>query len=377
MNIKNKESRPVLLQVTLFIITLITTTLAGSEWISGKFIFFTPGYSWVDFAQGFHFSIPFLGILTIHEMGHYLTSRWYKIKTTLPYYLPAWFGFIGLPSIGTLGAVIKIQGFTRTRQQYFDIGIAGPLAGFVAALAVLFYGFTHLPPQEHIYSIHPEYEQYGADYAQHVYSDTTENLILGTNLIFEFFKQQVADPELLPNDNELMHYPYIFAGFLALFFTALNLIPVGQLDGGHVLYGLIGPKGHKYVASGLFVVFVFMAGLGVITPFDETESLLFNIPLYIGFLYLVFHTMPLSRAMDKLLLAVALFTLQFVIAWINPTVQGFDGWLLFAFVIGRFLGVQHPPVYIDKPLDTKRIILGYLALLIFVLCFSPTPLAFQ
>lgn len=357
----------------LFLLTLITTTLAGTEWTEGKFVFFSEGYTWSDFFNGFYFSVPFLGILTVHEFGHYFTARYYKIKASLPYFLPVWFGFIGAPSLGTFGAVIRLEGLTRSRKQYFDVGIAGPLAGFVVALLVLFYGFTHLPAKEHIFKIHPEYAQYGMDYPKHVYNDSTESIIIGSNLLFEFFKTQVADPELLPHDNELMHYPIIFAGFLALFFTALNLIPVGQLDGGHVLYGLIGAKGHKYVASGIFILFVFFAGLGLFTPYDPIDELLWA-PLYVGFLYYVFSSMPLQLNRDKLMLSVAVFTLQFLVSYFDPTIVGFEGWLLFAFIIGRFLGVQHPPVLIDTPLDLKRKILGWITLLIFLLCFSPSPL---
>lgn len=357
----------------LFLLTLITTTLAGTEWIEGKFIFYSEGYTWNDFLNGLYFSIPFLGILTAHEFGHYFVAKFHKVKTSLPYFLPMWFGFIGAPSLGTLGAIIRLDSITRSRKQYFDIGIAGPLAGFVVALLVLTYGFANLPPKEDIFKIHPEYAQYGLDYPKYVYNDSTESIIMGSNLLFEFFKTQVADPDLLPHDNELMHYPFIFAGFLALFFTALNLIPVGQLDGGHVLYGLIGAKGHRYVASAVFVLFVFFAGLGLFTPYDPMEELLWA-PIYVGFLYLVFSSMPLKLNRDKLMLAVAVFTLQFLISYFDPTIIGFEGWLLFAFVIGRFLGVQHPPVSINTPLDTKRKILGWIALIIFVLCFSPSPL---
>src|SRR5688572_5976351 len=129
----NSDQRRVALQVGLFLLTLISTTLAGAEWTNSKSIYMK-GYTWSDFLSGFQYSIPFLGILTVHELGHYLMAKYHKVKVTLPYYLP-------LPpfplSIGTMGAVIRL-GKVYSKKQNFDIGLAGPLAGFVAALVVLF-----------------------------------------------------------------------------------------------------------------------------------------------------------------------------------------------------------------------------------------------
>ena len=110
------------------------------------------------------------------------------------------------------------------------------------ALIVLFYGFTHLPPPEYIFQIHPEYEQHGLNYAEIVYKnqpDTIIDVTIGKNLLFAFFENYVADPARVPNAHEIMHYPFLFAGYLSLMFTCLNLLPIGQLDGGHVVYGLV------------------------------------------------------------------------------------------------------------------------------------------
>ncbi|HEX8529655.1 MAG TPA: site-2 protease family protein, partial [Cytophagales bacterium] len=303
-----------LLHLLLFAITLVSTTLAGAEWMTGRwFLVPTEGpggglLGWPDFRRGLLFSVPFLAILTVHEFGHYFTAQWHKLKVTLPYYLPLWLGWLGGPSIGTLGAFIRINSPLRSRTQIFDVGVSGPLAGFVLALGVLWYGFTHLPPREYLFNIHPDYAQYGADYEEHVYTyehfrrqDSLRevdrvrrdraagrikpdsvvlykpipreyydyarsfNVSLGTNLLFELFARYVApDPALVPNRHEIMHYPLLLAGFLALFFTGLNLIPIGQLDGGHILYGLIGERWHYVVSPVLFVAFVFYAGLGVV-----------------------------------------------------------------------------------------------------------------
>ena len=413
----NKHIRTYIIQAVLFIITLITTTLAGAEWQYGKYLFWGDETLNLDeILGGLSFSGPFLGILTVHEFGHYITAQLHRVKVTLPYYIPLWFGF--MPSIGTMGAFIRIKEFITSRTKYFDIGIAGPLAGFVVALGVLFYGFTHLPPPEYIFTIHPDYEQFGENYDEVVYTyeyrreqdslrwvtyqkmdsiayaenndpETWEPTpyepqaqyitfgTLGKNLLFEIFKQYVApDPERVPNYHEVIHYPWLFAGYLALFFTALNLMPIGQLDGGHILYGLIGSKWHAVVSRSLFIIFVFYAGMGLITPYDDPNSLLFNAPLYIGFLYIVFSRMYRS-ATTNILVAVAVFTAQFALSWVHPDWVGYQGWLLFALLLGRFLGLYHPPALYDYPLGLGRQMLGWLSLIVFILCFSPAPFIVQ
>ena len=140
----NSDQKRVLLQLGLFILTFITTTLAGAEWAYGRSVF-AKDYAWSDFVSGLEFSIPFLLILTVHEFGHYFVARYHKVKVTLPYYLP----MPPLPfSIGTMGALIRIKEKIYSKKQNFDIGIAGPLAGFATALIILFYAFTHLPEPE-------------------------------------------------------------------------------------------------------------------------------------------------------------------------------------------------------------------------------------
>src|SRR5688572_14682663 len=272
------KRRTILIQIGLFIITFLTTTFAGAEWCYGKSLFvgtkdggiaFNTNYLWSDFVSGLEFSIPFLLILTVHEFGHYFIAMYHKVKATLPYYIP----MPPLPfSIGTMGAFIRIREKVYSKKQNFDIGLAGPLAGFVVALIVLFYGFATLPEPEYIFQFHPEYEQYGLNYADHVYENQKENtvdIIFGKNLTFLFFEKFVADPARLPNPHELMHYPVLFAGFFALVFTFLNLFPVGQLDGGHVAYGLFGYRIHKIIGSISFLGLLLYSGLGVITPNEK------------------------------------------------------------------------------------------------------------
>ena len=402
----DKRRKTLLIQIGLFILTLITTTLAGVEWTIGKFL--VTGLTWDDFLFGFQFSIPFLGILTIHEFGHYFTARYHKIKVTLPYYIPLWFGFLGFPSLGTMGAFIRIKEHISSRIQYFDVGVSGPVAGFVVAVVCLIVGFRTLPETEYIYEIHPEYEVFGEHFEEKMAGldtvilkkdldpnrmnyealpDTIKTNVgsvsFGDNILMNIGRKYVApDDRYVPSANELMHYPLLLAAFLAFFFTALNLLPVGQLDGGHILFGLLGAKNHAMISRVFFTGFVFYAGLGMITTNNlgnsSWESLglfVFEIAVYLYFLYIAsFSVFKESR--ERLLFATIVFTVQFFIATIFK-VEGYTGWLLFSLLIGRFIGVDHPPVIENEPLSVGRKVLGWIALVIFVLSFSPQPLVFN
>ncbi|MES2730605.1 MAG: site-2 protease family protein [Bacteroidota bacterium] len=444
-NFKNSAARTYLIHIGLFLLTVVTTTMAGAEWMFGNFfslIFtFQNALGWQEFWQGLYFSIPFLGILTVHEFGHYFTARAYKVGVSLPFYIPLWLGWLpGLSSLGTMGAFIRLKSVPESRQQYFDIGIAGPLAGFALALGVLFYGYTHLPPKEHIFTIHPQYQAYGLDYEKHVYTydfmRSQDSLLhhkmqqdsvlsaksqgktyqpskfqprfsygmeyLGSNLLLKFFSEVVApDKSLVPNPHEMMHYPLLLAGYFALFFTALNLIPIGQLDGGHILYSLIGSRRHSKVSPALLVGFMTYAGLGLFTPqsFMGNEVTMPNfldmlgsysglggndlvylnqvgwLALYVGFLYLTFRRMVETKQ-TAWLISLAIVAVQMLTSTIFPQLQGARFLLVFLFVLGRFLGVYHPPALYDEPLDWKRQVLGWFALVVFVLCFTPEPLVF-
>jgi membrane-associated protease RseP (regulator of RpoE activity) len=312
----------------------------------------------------------------VHEFGHYITARLYKIRLTLPYYIPFW---LGIGSIGTMGAFIRIKSPLQTRQEYFDVGIAGPLAGFVLALGVLWYGFTHLPAPEYIFTIHPEYQQYGLNYAQYVYKDTEASFSLGRNLLFVLFEKFVAnDAARIPNTYEMAHYPLLFAGYLSLFFTSLNLLPIGQLDGGHILFSMVGYRKHALIAPVLFVAFVFYAGLGLVVPPASDKQFMEDLPwglLYLAFLFIAFSRTA-NGTRNTIVLSLSVFAGQYLLAFLFPGIQGYYGWLLFSFILGRFLGVYHPPVLYDRPLSTGRQVLGWLSLLIFILSFSPRPFVF-
>ncbi|MFT5618635.1 MAG: membrane-associated protease RseP (regulator of RpoE activity) [Arenicella sp.] len=364
--------KTIALHLSLFIVTLATTTYVGATYQLGEA---TEEFTLAHFWAGLYYSVPFLAILTAHEFGHYFTAKYYKLKTTLPYYIP-------FPSlIGTMGAVINIKSPFKSRKQFFDVGIAGPLAGFVVAFFLLWYGFANLPEPEHIFSLHPSYEQYGLGYADVVYDSLAkanpeaEQIKMGTNLLFEFFKATVVDDvRKIPNPYEMMHYPFLLAGFFACFFTALNLIPIGQLDGGHILYGLIGSKNFNKVAPIFFIILVGVGGIGLFSLYDETEYLITRIPLYILFLYLIMERWLSENKITIALVAVSIFLFQFLLKSFVPEVQGFYGWLVYGALLGRVVGVKHPAAQSDEPLSLGRKVLGWIAFIVFIICFSLNPL---
>ncbi|HEX5169262.1 MAG TPA: site-2 protease family protein [Cyclobacteriaceae bacterium] len=369
------ERRRFFINGLLFVLTFITTTLSGTEWAYGKSIFFTD-FTWSDFKSGMQFSIPFLLILTVHEFGHYFTAMYHKVRSSLPYYIPIPPIFL---SIGTLGAIIRIRSKVYSNIQHFDIGLAGPLSGFIIAFFVLYYGFITLPPPEYIFQFHPEYEQYGLNYADHVYSaeylkdKSVLDVQFGSNLLFVFFQKFVADPSRVPNPHELMHYPVLMAGFIALFFTSLNLLPIGQLDGGHVVYGLFGRKGHDIIAAVFFILLLIYSGLGYADIHADKEQLSWLVPLGVLFYFICLQGLGLP-ILETLMYALLIVVFLLGMAWFFPNVKGYSGWLFFGLLVGRLLGVRHPPSEIEQPLDTRRQILGWICLLIFILSFSPQPL---
>lgn len=375
---ENKRAvRTRLIQLTLFILTIVMTTIAGAEWMFGKSIMYGEVLlSSSEILAGLYFSLPFLGILTAHEFGHYLTAKHHKTDVTLPFYIPFWLGFIPFFSFGTMGAFIRIKSLIQSRKAYFDIGIAGPLAGFVIALGVLTYGFLTLPDADYIFEIHPEYREYGKDYEQFAYDKQEVYIALGDNLVFLFFETFVADSERVPNKYEMYHYPWLFAGYLALFFTALNLIPIGQLDGGHVIYGLFGYKNSRIISRALFLVMVGISGVGLLPGGQINIDFLINSIVYFLFLYLSFHHFE-KDLRKRLLLITWIMTLQIIAAHFIPEVGNYGIYMGFSFLIGRFLGVDHPRALEDEPLDLRRKIIGWIGLAVFIISFTPRPLYFE
>ncbi len=294
-NVRVENTR---INVILFIATFISTALSGAL-LRGV----DPFASIENILVGFPYAIAILAILGAHEMGHYVYALRYKIYATLPYFIPSiWPGFL----IGTFGAFIKIKSPIPNKKALFDVGIAGPLAGLAVSLFFLFYGFASLPDAEGVVAYVSQI---------HEWSESGEGaLTLGTSLMFSFLTY-IMDAGHLPM-YEVYHFPFIFAGWVGLLVTALNLMPIGQLDGGHISYALFGKKA-KYVAIGAFI---------------------------------------------------ALALLNFYAT----------NWILWTILILFVIRLKHPPTMNDNiEIDDNRKILGWLSYAIFILCFSPMPIYFS
>lgn len=289
----------------LFVLTfLCTTTLAPVMYLMGRTdvetdlptrlgVFLTPrtvAEIWGNpelLRIGLAFSTSALLILLAHELGHYIACRLYRLPSTLPYFLPVPFNF------GTFGAFIKIRAPIRSKRELFDMGIAGPLAGFVMLIPFLLYGVSRsrIVPLKY-----PGIEGGGV-------------FVPGRCLAMELAVRLFHGPT--PEGMILQLHPLAWAAWLGLFATALNMLPLGQLDGGHILYAVAGPLQRRLA-----------------------------LPLWIG-----------------------LGLLSFL--WI--------GWLLWT-VIVLAIGLYHPPVYDERtPLDARRRLVAWLGLAVFVLTFMPVP----
>jgi membrane-associated protease RseP (regulator of RpoE activity) len=249
----------------LFLLTVLTTYLVG----------------------GLVYSATLMTILLAHELGHYLMSRRYGIPATLPYFIP-----MPLPPFGTLGAIIKMRGRMTNRRALLDIAVAGPLAGFFFTVPAIIIGLQYST----VISI-PEPSPF--------------SFRLGEPLLFQLLSRLVLGN--IPEGHEIVLHPVAFAGWIGLYVMALNLLPVGQLDGGHVLYALLGPKSRK-VSLAALAFFGLIAGLF------------------------------------------------------------FWPWFIFIGLIVFFRVYKHPPPLEDsQSIDLGRRLVGILILLLFLVSFTPVP----
>jgi membrane-associated protease RseP (regulator of RpoE activity) len=240
------------------------------------------------FVAGPAYSLSIMLILLAHEMGHYFMSRRYGVPATLPYFIP-----FPLSPFGTFGAIIKMKGAIINKKALFDIGVAGPLSGFIVSVPFIILGikFSKVQSLAGLSS--------SASYFQ-----------LGDSLLFRLVQWVFFGD--IPKGFDLVLHPFGYAGWVGLFVTALNLLPVGQLDGGHIIYAVFGEKS-KWVFG------TTIAALG----------------------------------------AVAIFY--------NP------GWLLLVILLLIF-GMRHPqPIDAETKLDGKRKAIALIVLLIFLLAFTPSP----
>lgn len=365
----------------LFIITFVLVSLAGAGFVGfepSMFPVALPTES--DFYRGVLFASLLLGFLGVHEFGHYFAALYHNIKVTLPYFIPVPIG------IGTLGAVISIKQQINDSRKMFDVGISGPLAGFIVSLSVLLFGFSTLPDASYIQQFegHEAVKSYvtqNGAYPESPPGETNGNtLILGNTIFYSFLASFF---ENVPPMWEMYHYPFLFAGWLGLFFTALNLMPLGQLDGGHILYSLIGFEKHRTVARIFFGILLTLAGIEAV-PFIYTTigqtGLLFQALSWL--IWGIVLIMLLRKAFQNnlqwiiptLLIAfsVAAGYSYFYVG--NITTSGSLTWVIWSFFTAYMVGIEHPPAIYERPLNATRTTLGWLSMIIFVACISPNPL---
>jgi len=282
------------LHILLFVLTIATTTLVGaSQYASFLTDFLDRGLPMPVrslILRGFWYSGTILAILGCHELGHYFACRYYDVDASLPFFLPA-----PLPLTGTLGAFIRIREPIPAKRMLFDIGIAGPIAGFVVAVPALFIGLA----MSHVVRIPPHFT--GAE--------------LGEPLLFKLASWLVwGNP---PRGYSINMHPVAFAAWFGLLATALNLFPIGQLDGGHISYSVLGRK---------------------------------------------------SSNVTLTMIAAAIVLTYYSASWLV--------WTGLMLVMLAVFGRHHPPVPDeDVPLDRTRMILALVALGMFVLCFTPAPIS--
>lgn len=256
--------------------------------------------------------LSLLGILGAHEMGHYLMARRYGVHTTLPFFIP-----MPIPPLGTMGAVIAMKEPAPNRRVQFDIGIAGPLAGLIVAVPVLIWGLTlsEVHTQQEILAAFPEVLRDRVAFSQE-----------GNSLAYLALKYMVFGEVLPSGDRDVFIHAVAFAGWAGFLVTALNLLPIGQLDGGHVLFGLLGDKVQKvrWPVIGMLVV---LASAGTLSDMGIVD---------LGF--------------------------------------GWSGWWLWIVLIFLLLRSHAPVLDEITGLDGKRKMLGVVMLVIFILLFTPAPL---
>lgn len=280
-----------LLHFLLLGLTILTTTGIGVLWLYN-------GQSSESLARGVAkgliYSFTIITILAAHEMGHYIACRWYGVRATLPFFIP-----VPFPPVGTFGAFIRIKSPIPSRRALFDIGIAGPLAGFVFAVPAAFVA--------HYFAV--------AAYVTPTEGDV--GLTIHSPLLFQFFERLFHLPAMIENN------PVWWAAWVGVFMTSLNLVPVGQLDGGHVTFAVFGQRGHRVVALTCYLA-------------------VFGLAFYSGF-----------------------FTHTY-------------NWLLYVLILTFMIRIGHPQVLdTSEPLGFARKLVAVIGLLVFILSFIPVPFSFN
>lgn len=301
-----------LLHIALFLLSFVTCTMAGTQWIGHD------PFDVANWTYGLTYASLILLFLASHEFGHFFAAKIHGVDATLPFFIP-------MPSIlspfGTMGAVIKTRSQIPSRKVMFDIGVAGPISGFIMCLGILGWGFTHLPTRADLYLIHPEYA--------HFPDVPTYGMTFGRTALYILFEKVFGGGHWMPPMNEIYHFPFLCVGWFGMFVTSLNLMPVGQLDGGHLTFGMFGSK-HLSISRAFFVVALVLGALGMY-DFAIMNGWIGGTPLWIG--------------------------------W--------SGWLFWALFIAFIIKLRHPMVPDMTPLDARRRLIGWATIGIFIVSFAP------
>src|SRR6266498_669440 len=318
------------INVVLFIITILGVMLTGVD-VPASAMPSNGSIPWAYMFQhiltGWPFALAMLGILFTHEMGHYVACRYYKVPATLPYFIPAPF----LSPLGTLGAFIMMRGIPKNKRVLFDVGVAGPLAGLVVTIPVLFLGLwlSHLGPVgspgagssgflegNSLFYLFAKFVMYGKLLPAPISMN-------GLSPIVYWIRYFLTGHPIPFGGLDVQLHSVALAGWAGLLVTALNLVPVGTLDGGHVAYGLFGEKARRIF------------------------------PIAIG----------------------ALIALSFLPALLTLSLGSFNfSWLLWVFLLFWLGNVRAQPLDDITPLDGKRRALGFFVLILFFVLFTPIPL---
>lgn len=297
------------LPIVLLALTFLSTFFVGSGMVLDK-----PPTTFEELSAGWVFAVPLMAILLAHELGHFFAGVIHRVDVSLPYFIPA-----PIFLLGTLGAVIQIRERIRSRSALLDIGAAGPLAGLVVAIPVLIFGIATSP-------VEPIPEG---------------TLILeGHSLLYEAMLLALKGP--IPDGHDIMLSPTALAGWAGLLVTMINLLPFGQLDGGHVAYALLGEK-QNHVST------VVLRSLPLVAV---VVGLAYALPTYVSG----------ARGADLLGDATA------GVHWLV--------WALVLWVLTRATGAEHPPTD-DSTLSPRRRAVGWFTLSLFVLLFMPSWLRIQ
>ena len=380
---KPQKNRPnfkeILKHSLLFAATFLCVTFVGIMWVGQTA---NAESYWDMWKEGALFATLLLAFLGTHEFGHYFAAVYHNVKVSLPYFIPVPLG------IGTLGAVIRIEERISETRKLFDIGIAGPIAGFVVSLLILIYGFATLPGPEFM-------ENFAGHEAIIEHIDQTgtfpddppaaepdgATIIMGSTLLYSFI---AGFFENVPPMYEMYHYPFLFAGWLGLFFTALNLTPVGQLDGGHILYSLIGYEKHKKIARYAYTGITALGGIEMI-PFlyimlnEWFPGFGFSAIMIWALILLFLFGKGFNREMNWILPALILSvgsSVLYLSLTSGFTQSGSLIWSFWSFFLVYFVKLEHPPVMFEQPLSPARRKLGWISMAVFVLCISPNPIYF-